>query len=134
MAKENLYGVKVGDIFYMDDNSFIHFYQVVELKGTTQVVIREVDRKVIEQENHGVIVVPDENNFLEDLGGYIKDNRIGATKTIKKEKHWDNEELTITFSKFYDSDFDKAHDSTFTYSKDAYLWDGNPKKHEVIYY
>ena len=129
---ENIYGVKVGDIFYTEKHYFISFYQVVALKGTKQIIIKAIDRKVIgKAEPCGQIVIKDKNNFIEC--SYIKDNSIGATKIVQKKKNDNKEKIYITFNYFYNISFGGKLRETSFYET-AELWDGTPKKHEVIYY
>lgn len=120
MEVENIYGVKVGDFFYMERHCFIRFFQVVALKGTKQVLIKEVERKVVEKTNENVdLVVPDKDNFS-DKESYIENNNLGATKIVKKWKNSNDEEkIYISFNDF---------------NEFVELWDGTPKKHEIIYY
>lgn len=49
--KKNRYGVKIGDIFYehssTEDTENYFFYQVVDLRGETQVVVREISSTTV---------------------------------------------------------------------------------------
>lgn len=63
---KNRYGVQVGDIFTREFNdedggSSYSFYQVIALRGETQVVVRQIEQKVIAFDGfyEGVAPVPD---------------------------------------------------------------------------
>lgn len=53
VEKVNIYGVKVGDIFYSSwgyDQTNIDFFQVVELKGSQMVKVREIAQTTVRTE------------------------------------------------------------------------------------
>lgn len=62
---ENRYGVQIGDIFYWhadpEDGGRCEFYQVVALRGTTQVRVRQTGSKIIafDGDCEGVAPLPD---------------------------------------------------------------------------
>lgn len=129
MEVENIYGVKVGDFFYMERNSFICFFQVVALKGTKQVVIKGVERKVVgKTDANEDLVIPDKDNFIDSI--YIENNNLGATKNIKQH----NENIIITFNYFINRKTINGKSRKVDSYEVGYLWDGTPKKHEIIYY
>lgn len=64
---KNRYGVQTGDIFNWhslhEDFGGYSFYQVVALRGETQVAVREINQKVIAFDGHchkGVAPLPDD--------------------------------------------------------------------------
>ena len=130
MKIENICGVKVGNFFYTEERHFITFYQVVALKGTKQVVIKEVERKVVgKTEANEDLVIPDKDNFIKE-SSYIEFNDIGATKNIKQQK----ENIIITFNYFINRKTINRKSRKVDSYEVGYLWDGTPKKHEIIYY
>ena len=51
--KVNKYGVKVGDLFYISwgyEQTNVNFYQVIDLKGTASVMVREVWPKMVSED------------------------------------------------------------------------------------
>lgn len=65
VKKENVYGVKIGDIFCYE-LGFITFFQVVDLRGTTQVVVKEIEKNVIEDVSfYETKVIPLKDKFKE---------------------------------------------------------------------
>lgn len=87
---KNYIGVKVGDIFCYSwgyEQSNINYFQVVALKGTKQVVIREIGYEITETtgyESYKVRAV--EGCFLEN-SQFIEDNSKGAVKQVKGLKN-----------------------------------------------
>lgn len=50
--KKNKFGVKVGDIFYASwgyEQTNVDFFQVIELKGESSVIVREVSLEILEE-------------------------------------------------------------------------------------
>ncbi len=136
MAKEvkNQYGVKVGDVFCLDSNHNIHFFQVVSLRGKSQVTIREIEfEKVGENEYKEDLVIPYLNHFKNE-SYYIENNNIGMSKIIQKDVNSNNEEyLYISFNYFFNRN---PYDDTYqkmAYYKMANLWDDKPKLHYIDY-
>ena len=84
--KRNYLGVKVGDIFHYSwgyEQTNANYFQVVALKGTKQVVIREISYETVETtgiDSYRVKAVKD--SFLQK-SQFIKDNEIGAIKQVK---------------------------------------------------
>lgn len=99
---QNALGVKVGDIFYMSwgfEQTNLDFFQVVELKGKTQVIIKEVVLNKVEEDGyeHGMardvifdpkIAVPIQNSV------FVKDNEKGMIKKVYGTK--ENPYLNMT--------------------------------------
>lgn len=85
--KKNYLGVKIGDIFSFSwgyEQSNINYFQVVGLKGTKQVIIREIAYKITETTGYeSYKVAPCKDVFLEN-SQFIKDNEIGAVKQVKQ--------------------------------------------------
>jgi len=135
MAKEvkNQYGVKVGDVFYLDTRHFIHYFQVVALRGKSQAVIREIEfEKVGENEYKEDMVIPHLNHYKNE-SAYIANNNIGMSKTIQKHVNSNEEYLYISFNYFLNrSGIRKPYDKLACYEM-AYLWDGKPKVHYIDY-
>lgn len=89
-TKQNYLGVKVGDIFcfyWGYEQSNINYFQVVGLKGTKQVIIREIAYKTTETtgyESYKVTACKD--GFLSS-SQFINDNEVGAVKKVKGLKN-----------------------------------------------
>ena len=89
-TKNNYLGVKIGDIFSFSwgyEQTNINYFQVVGLKGTKQVIIKEIAYEVTETtgfESYKVRACKDK--FLKD-SQFIKDNTVGATKQVKGLKN-----------------------------------------------
>lgn len=136
MVKEvkNQYGVKVGDVFYLDTRHFIRYFQVVALRGKSQVTIREIEfEKVGENEYKEDMVIPHLNHFKNE-SSYIENNDIGMSKTIQKKVNSNNEEnLYISFNYYFNrSGIRKPYDKLACYEW-ADLWDDKPKVHYIDY-
>lgn len=88
--QQNYLGVKIGDIFCYSwgyEQSNIDYFQVVGLKGTKQVIIKEIAYEVTETtglDSYKVRACKDK--FLKD-SQFIKDNTVGATKQVKGLKN-----------------------------------------------
>lgn len=127
--------VKVGDFFCLERSGFSgnhsHFFQVIGLKGTKQVVIKEVNKKEVD---YG-LVKPIKDDFLSD-SRYVKDN-IGDSKIVRirdEERNYEDSPIYITFSKYYSrSGYD--YNDVFIHSiyDEAYLWKGKAKKDLLEY-
>ena len=69
---ENRYGVQVGDVFveksYLNDAgiSYVHFYQVMRLRGETQVVLKRIHSLYTAFDLHDVVHVPVLGSWIED--------------------------------------------------------------------
>ena len=85
--KKNYLGVKIGDIFVFSwgyEQTNINYFQVVGLKGTKQVIIREIAHKTLEitgYESYKITACKD--GFL-SRSQFVKDNNIGAVKQVKQ--------------------------------------------------
>lgn len=88
-TEENYLGVKVGDIFEMSwgyEQTNIDFFEVVALKGKTQVVIKEVALEVDKEEgisgmSRDVSFKTNKTRIL-DRSVFIKDNEKGMIKKV----------------------------------------------------
>ena len=69
-SPENKYGVCVGDIFVhqhnSEDYSRCYFYQVVNLRGATQVVLREISSKIIGVDDNHEVCKPIKDAWVKD--------------------------------------------------------------------
>lgn len=89
-VEENELGIKVGDIFYMSwgyEQTNLDFFQVVALKGKTQVIIKEVVLHVIAEEDysHGMAreVKFDKTKAVPTTrSSFVKDNEQGMIKKV----------------------------------------------------
>ena len=88
--KTNYLGVKVGDIFCFSwgyEQSNIDYFQVIALKGTKQVVIREIAYEITENTNFDSYkVTACKDRFLKD-SQFITDNEKGAVKQVRGLKN-----------------------------------------------
>lgn len=84
--KKNYLGVKIGDIFHYSwgyEETNIEYFQVVGLKGTKQVVIRQIAYEVTKTTGYESYKVRAcKNVFLKD-SQFIADNEKGAVKQVK---------------------------------------------------
>ena len=85
--QKNYLDVKIGDIFCFSwgyEQSNIDYFQVVALKGTKQVIIRQISYEIAETTGYESYKVrPVKDSFLKD-SHFIKDNEIGAVKQVKQ--------------------------------------------------
>ena len=113
--------IKVGDIYYSRSwgAGCVSFFQIISLRGKTQVVVREIDKKIIkeglENDAYGSLVVPVVNSFLKessDLGNdvYTKSDNKGKIKKLDE-----NNLIDIRFSS-------------------VYIWDKKPVEDHLYYY
>lgn len=88
--QQNYLGVKIGDIFHYSwgyEQTNANYFQVIDLKGTKQVIIKEIAYKVTETTGlDSYKVRACKNKFLKD-SQFIKDNNIGAVKQVKGLKN-----------------------------------------------
>lgn len=84
--KKNYLGINIGDIFCYSwgyEQSNINYFEVVGLKGTKQIIIREISYEITETTGfESYKVRPVKNKFLQN-SQFIKDNNIGAIKQVK---------------------------------------------------
>ncbi len=84
--KRNYLGIKVGDIFHYSwgyEQTNANYFQVVSLKGTKQVIIREISYEITETTGlDSYKVRPIKDSFLKE-SQFIADNGIGAIKQVK---------------------------------------------------
>lgn len=89
LKQENELGIKVGDVFYASwgyEQTNIDFFEVVALKGKTQVVIKEVALEVDKEEgisgmSRDVSFKTNKTRIL-DRSVFIKDNEKGMIKKV----------------------------------------------------
>jgi len=69
-AVKNRYGVKAGDIFnwksHHEDGGGYRFYQVIALRGETQVAVREIDSRVVAFDGIYEGVAPISDSWISD--------------------------------------------------------------------
>lgn len=86
-TQQNYLGVKIGDIFHFSwgyEQTNTDYFQVVGLKGTKQVVIREISYEITETTGfESYKVRPCKDRFLQK-STFIKDNEKGAVKQVKQ--------------------------------------------------
>ena len=85
--QKNYLGVKVGDIFIFSwgyEQTNVNYFQVVSLKGSKQVIIKEISYEITKITGYeSYKVKPIKDGFLEN-SHFIKDNTTGATKQVKQ--------------------------------------------------
>ena len=88
----NKYGVKVGDVFYDSwgyEQTNIDFYQVIALRGKTQVVLAAIGAYSRQDGFCSAMVKPKKDDFL--TGGYItRLQRHGEKSIIRTVKKFEN--------------------------------------------
>ena len=92
VEKVNKFGVKVGDVFYMNwgyDQTNVDFYQVTELIGEQSVRIVHVRPEIVKTENEGFMCATYTYNITKepmrkDYGVHIKDKEKGDVKRVLK--------------------------------------------------
>lgn len=109
--KINKYGVQVGDVFYNSwgyEQTNIDFWQVVALRGTTQIVLRAIGSKVVETCGWcSVIVKPVKDNWTKHYAG----EQIIRTVQLYGESVYCNAEHGL----LYKTDWNMAHNQTSYY-------------------
>ena len=84
--QKNYLGVNVGDIFHFSwgyEQTNANYFQVVALKGTKQVIIREIAYEIVQTTGlDSYKVRPVKNSFLKN-SHFIVDNEKGAVKQVK---------------------------------------------------
>ena len=100
---QNELNIKVGDVFYTSwgyEQTNINFFEVIALKGKTQVVIQEVNLKL--KEESGVSGMSRDVSFNKnettpvEHSVFIKDNKKGMTKKVSGTK--ESPYLSMEFS------------------------------------
>ena len=127
--KENQYGIKIGDIFCMSKlytTENVHFFQVVELKGKTKIVIKELELEEVGRNGKIYTVMPSKNNFKKE-SHFVQDNSVGGTKLVQCY----NGNIYISVSMRYYQREDGSCDKLYI-DKNAYLWDGEPREDDDI--
>lgn len=89
-TKNNYLGVKVGDIFHYSwgyEQTNANYFQVVDLRGTKQVIIREISYEIAKTTGlDSYKVRPVKDTFLSS-SQFIEDNEKGAVKQVKGLKN-----------------------------------------------
>ena len=85
--QRNYLDVKIGDIFCFSwgyEQTNVDYFQVVALKGTKQVIIREIAYEIAETTGlESYKVRPVKDSFIQN-SQFIQDNEIGAVKQVKQ--------------------------------------------------
>ncbi len=125
----NIYGVKEGDIFCLERSGtsgcHAEFFQVTSLRGTKQVVIKEVKKEEVERG----LVKPSKDNFKE-YSFYLKNN-IGIKNVRKRDekREYEDSDIYITFNRYYYKNYyDEELIYEMSWYDEAYLWKGEAKK------
>lgn len=88
--KTNYLGIKIGDIFHFSwgyEQTNANYFQVIGLKGTKQVIIREISYEITKTIGFDSYKVkPCKNSFLEN-SQFVIDNKKGAVKQVKGLKN-----------------------------------------------
>lgn len=93
VEKVNKYGVKVGDVFYMNwgyEQTNVDFFQVIELVGEASVRIRHVNPEIIDNDACGPMCANYTYNITpepmrpDNCGVFVKDNEKGMLKRVLK--------------------------------------------------
>ena len=107
----NKYGVKVGDVFYESwgwEQTNIDFWQVVELKGTTQIILRAINSKIVESVGFcSNMVKPIKNSWGKHYAGEE------IRKTVKGTP--ENPYCSAEHGNLYKTTWDKTHNETSYY-------------------
>ena len=105
----NKYGVKVGDVFYESwgyEQTNIDFWEVVKLRGKTQVVLRAISSKVVETLGFcQAKVKPVKGSWSKHYAGEE------IVKTVKVLNYFGKEEIycSADHGSLYLTDWDTAH-------------------------
>lgn len=133
--QENQYGIKIDDIFCMEchwASKFVNFFQVVDLKGKSKVILKEIEFEEIGNHGETSIVMPCKNQFKKkEKSRYVEDNSIGETKIVKFD-----EDKKIAFVRIITYYSRNSSDNSYykqDYFETAYLWDGKPKEYYLNY-
>lgn len=89
-TKQNYLGVKVGDIFHYSwgyEQTNANYFQVVALKGTKQVIIREIAYTITETTGFDSYKVTACKDVFLEKSQFIEDNEKGAVKQVKGLKN-----------------------------------------------
>ena len=136
---KNQYDVKIGDVFCMSkpcgrNGITQRFFQVVNLKGKKQIIIKEIElEKVGKNEKKEDLVSPCKDKFLKN-SLYIENNNIGATKVVQKEFNSDIKEIIyISFNYYFRESIHHNHICKTNCYEIAELWDNTPKIYYIDY-
>lgn len=120
--QKNKYGIKVDDVFCMNSlcgrsGIYKRFFQVIDLRGKTQVVVKEIEfEKIGENEQKEDLVIPCRDKFLKECS-YKEDNNIGATKIVQKRIDSDNEKIIYLSFNWY---FNRSRYDNTVWKSDYY--------------
>lgn len=124
-VKSNVYGIKVGDIFVYNhtaySNDIPYFYKVEALKGQKQVIIREIEKEIVERDKDNQYV----QYVMPNLAKYV-------TKRSQLKDNINGEVRLVTLDK-YNNPYIVIRKVYGVYSEEAYLWDGNKQKYYMSY-
>lgn len=118
------YHIKTGTILYTDrkcgvKGHYIQFFEVTALKKQNQVVLREIDRKIVSHnEDNRALVIPSIGHFCLN-SNFIEDNSNGVIKNIEQ----DGEGMYIVMKVLTNPNVKSPRVIS------ARLWDGEPKAH-----
>lgn len=88
--KTNYLGIKIGDIFHYSwgyEQTNANYFQVVALKGTKQVIIREIAYTITETAGFDSYKVTACKDVFLEKSQFIEDNEKGAVKQVKGLKN-----------------------------------------------
>lgn len=115
--KVNKYGVKIGDVFYDSwgyEQTNIDFYQVVDLKGSTTVVLRPVNKKYRSIGYCSDMVTPIKDDFKQ--GKYKTRLLSNGEETISKRvREFGSGNIVVGSECLYPTTWDSEHNETSYY-------------------
>ena len=107
----NKYGVKVGDVFYESwgyEQTNIDFWQVVKLRGETQIVLHAISSTAVEERGFcSVMVKPIKNSWARHYAGEE------IVKTVKGTAR--NPYCSMKYGNLYRTGWDTVHNETSYY-------------------
>lgn len=108
----NKYGVKVGDVFYNSwgyEQTNIDFYEVVKLRGKTQIVLRAIGSEIVRTLGFASYMV-------KPVKGAWTSHYLGEeiVKTVKLFNYYGKEEIycNADHGLLYKTDWDKEYNET----------------------
>lgn len=128
---KNRYGVQVGDIFnmrsYHEDGGGYFFYQVIALRGETQVAVREIGSQVIAFDGVYEGVVPVPNAWISD-DVLVRKIHVTGNVPSTEQKTFEDNTCSISIKIFNNwlgyADLDKMEEG---HSREMYLaWYNRP--------
>lgn len=103
---KNYLGIQVGDVFYNSwgyEQTNIDFYQVVELRGTKQIVVREIrHKKTKDCDFCSCMVSPIKDDFIGEsirktVKGTIEHPYCSAEFGLLSKTTWDSEHIETSY-------------------------------------